>query len=437
MDPSNEHPLRYTLVNELHARPSPRVRAPATCVFLAFKEFRDAANRDRALDMAHLIELTRRHGGPRPDPDESHYHGQLGRHQLKWESHTEFVTYLMLTPGLPARPFDVSATTVFPEEWQQRAPGKRLAAVMVQIDILPDDPKEALDKIGNWFAQEGQTAVWVLEEAAMVAGDFRIDSDGWMHFSGFVRPDVTEGRIGRIVHRLVELETYRAMSMLGLGRVRALTRRLNELEPRLSDIVSAMTDETRSADAVLHDLLEVSAELETQAVQHSFRFGATAAYEAIVMDRVDALRETRLFGRQTLTEFMRRRYQPAMRTTKSAELRLNAMIDRANRAGELLRTRVDVERSAQNQAILERMDRRAGFQLRLQHTVEGLSVFAISYYAVGLLSYALYPFAYHFGVERSLLAAVLTPATVLLVWFSIRRVKRSLHNSDNAMNDDL
>ncbi len=86
-----------------------------------------------------------------------------------------------------------------------------------------------------------------------------------------------------------------------------------------------------------------------------------------------------------------RRYDPAMRTVKSAEARLQSMAERAQRAAELLRTRVDVERSAQNQKLLESMDKRADLQLRLQRTVEGLSVVAISYYAVNLAAYAALP----------------------------------------------
>lgn len=429
MGPATEHPLRYALVNELHARPSPRFKAPATAVFVAFKELHDAANRDRALDMAHLSELTNRHGGPRPDPDESHYQGRIGRHDLKWESHTEFVTYMATSPGLPIRPFDPSAAAIFSEDWQAQAPGKRVAAVMVQIDVLPREPAEIMARIGDWFARESLTAVWVLEGAALIAGDFRIDADGWMRFAVFVRPDVGEGRIGRIVHRLLELETYRAMSMLGLGRSRSLSRRLNELEPLLSAIVERMNDESQPAEALLHDLLSVSSELEAQAVQHSFRFGATSAYEAIVMDRIEALREKRFLDRQMLTEFMRRRYQPAMRTAKSAEARLRTMLERATRAGELLRTRVDVERSAQNQSLMQRMDRRADLQLRLQHTVEGLSVVAISYYAVGLLGYALYPLASHLHIDKAYMIAAATPIMVLAVWWGMRRVRHSLHAS--------
>src|SRR3546814_18423991 len=57
-------------------------------------------------------------------------------------------------------------------------------------------------------------------------------------------------------------------------------------------------------------------------------------------------------------------------------------------ASNLLRTRVDIELEAQNRDVLMSMNRRARLQLRLQETVEGLSVVAISYYVVGLVGYA-------------------------------------------------
>lgn len=426
MTPDDDHPLRYDLVNELHARPSPRLGAPATVTYVAFTEPERAANRDLRRDDDHLTALVNRHGGPRPDPTANHYAGQLGRHRLRWERHTEFVSYTAYTPGLPLRAFDPSAGAVFPEDWQTAAPGKRVAAVLIQILALPEDPAEALAMLEGWFVTDSLAAAWVVEEAALVAGDFRIDAAGWMRFAVFVRPGETEGRIGRIVQRILELETYRAMSMMGLPRARALSSRLNALDPQLSAIVAGMADESRPADEVLGELLSVSARLESEATQLHFRFGATSAYEAIVMDRVAVLRESRFMGKQTLTEFMARRYQPAMRTVKSTEARLKTMLDRADRAGELLRTRVDVQRSAQNQALLESMDKRAALQLRLQHTVEGLSVVAISYYALGLLSYALAPVAEGLGLEKPVVLAVLTPVAVLLVWFGLKRIRARL-----------
>ena len=423
-----DHPLRYELVNELHARPSPRLEAPCTAVFLAIKEPLDAANRDRGRDVEHLAQLCARHGAPRPDPQAGHYKANLGRYKLRWESHTEFVTYAAFARGLPPRPFDPVAGEVFPADWQAAAPGKRAAAVMVHVDVLPEDPRDLLPRLEDWFAADSLASVWVLDQSAVVAGDFRIDPAGWMCFAVFVRPDTGSGRIGRLVQRLLDLETYRAMSMLGLGRARQLTQRMNALDPQLSAIVQGMADDARPADLVLQDLLSVSTQLESAATQNSFRFGATSAYEAIVMDRVEALRETRFMGGQMLTEFMQRRYQPAMRTVKSAERRLTAMLERAERAGELLRTRVDVWRSAQNQEIMERMDRRADLQLRLQHTVEGLSVVAISYYAVGLLGYALHPLAHALHIDKAVLIAGLTPLVVFGVWWSLRRIKARLHD---------
>jgi uncharacterized membrane-anchored protein len=201
---------------------------------------------------------------------------------------------------------------------------------------------------------------------------------------------------------------------------------MGELDVQLSQLVGDLSGSSGSADTTLQALLTISAELEQLLVQSSFRFGATGAYEALVNQRIRVLREERFEGRQTFGEFMMRRYDPAMRTTKSAERRLQSLAERAARAGDLLRTRVDVERSAQNQKLLESMDHRADMQLRLQRTVEGLSVVAISYYAVNLASYLALPAAEPLGLSKTVVTAVLTLPVVLLVWAMIRRIRRKI-----------
>ncbi len=422
-----DHPLRYPLVSELHARPFPALTAPCTAIYLAIKEPKQAERRDRALDTAHLCGLLDRHGTSHPQPGANHFSAQLGRSELKWESHTEFVTYSAFTPGLSARPFDPAEAEVFPSDWLSLAPGKRIAAVLIRVEIMPTDDAEITAKLDDWFVPESLAVSRVVDGAAIVAGDFRIDPAGQMRFAVFVRPDTGARRIGRIVQRLCEIETYRAMSMLGLIRARGLSERLNALDPRLSDLVSNLDKAEQGAESVLHELLRITGELESLSVNHSFRFGATGAYEAIVSQRVAALREERLGGRQTFGEFMMRRYDPAMRTVKSAERRLASMAERAGRAAELLRTRVDVERSAENQKLLESMDRRADLALRLQHTVEGLSVVAISYYAVSLAAYAVYPVTEGIGLSKGMTMAILTPVVLLVVWALLRRVRRQMH----------
>lgn len=421
-----DHPQRYTIVNELHARPFPAIEVPGTAVYLAIKEPEDAANRDRAKDRRHLLDLLDRHGSAHPQPDATHFFGEIGRNHLKWESHTEFVTYSAFGKGVSARGFDPAEAEVFPEDWLAVAPGKRLCSVLIRIEQMPEDEAEALAKLEDWFVGESLAVSKVVDGAAIVAGDFRIDPAGHMRFAVFVREGTSPRRVGRIVQRLCEVETYRAMSMLGLVRVRHLTARLNELDPRLSGVVTALDGSDRSPEAMLHDLLAISAELESLSVKYTFRFGATAAYEAIVNQRIQVMREIRIGGRQTFAEFMMRRYDPAMRTVKSAESRLTSMAERAARAAELLSTRVDVDRSAQNQRLLESMDRRADVQLRLQRTVEGLSTVAISYYAINLASYAIYPLTEAAGISKGMGTAILTPIVLIGVWLMVRRIRDHL-----------
>ena len=421
-----DHPLRYATVNELHARPFPALSVPSTAVFVAFKPQVDAANRDRALDRAQLLDLIDRHGGAHPQPDATHYSGQIGRAVLKWESHTEFVSYSAFLPGVSARPFDPAEAEVFPADWVASAPGLRLTSILIRIEHMPASRAEAMARLEDWFVPESLAVSAVVDGAAIVAGDFRIDPAGQMRFAVFVKPGTGQRRVGRIVQRLSEIETYRAMSMLGLMRARQLGTQLNALDPRLSALVGGL-DAAIAPEPVLHDLLSISAELERLAVQFSFRFGATGAYEAILNQRIEVLREERLDGRQTFAEFMMRRFDPAMRTVKSSEQRLRNLSERAARAAELLRTRVDVDRSAQNQKLLESMDTRADMALRLQQTVEGLSVVAISYYAVSLGSYALYPVAKMLGASKEMLTAALVLPVLAGVWWAVRRIRKRFH----------
>ncbi|MEL6886103.1 MAG: DUF3422 domain-containing protein [Pseudomonadota bacterium] len=425
MAPIEDHPLRYRLANELHARPFPSMKPPSAAAYVAFKQPEMAASRDRAADLAHLHDLLDRHGAPHPQPGATHYYGQIGKHWLKWEQHTEFVTYTIFSEGVQDRPFDPQAFAIFPEDWLAEAPGQRVTSILIRVE-QEADPETIRDNLNAWFVPESLAVSSVLDEAAVIAGDFRIDQAGHMRFGVFVGPGTGERRVGRIVQRLCEIETYKTMSMLGFARVRDMGTELSALDTRLITLVEDMSIEGSRAEETLKALLAISAELETLSAQSSFRFGATWAYEAIVEERIQALREARYLGRQSFGEFMARRYQPAMRTVRSAQERLEAMSSRGVRAANLLRTRVDVERSAQNQALLESMDKRSDLQLRLQRTVEGLSVVAISYYAVSLASYVLYPLEEPTGLSKNMLTAIVTVPVVLLVWGMIRRLRRSV-----------
>jgi len=423
MPPIIDHPLRYTMANELHARPFPAVEAPSRAAYLAIKPASNAAGRDRAADRAHLIDLLDRFGAQHPQPDATHYFGTLGKHMLKWESHTEFVTYTIFGEGVADRPFDAATFGVFPEDWLAKAPGTRVTSALIRIEVAEGDDGIA-KKARDWFVPESLAISRVIEDDLVIAGDFRIDHAGHMRFAIFARPRVGNRRIGRIVQRLCEIETYKAMSMLGLSRARDLGATMATFDKQLSALLEDMRSDDSDPADVLQSLLEVSAEIENTIAHTSFRFGATGAYEKIVNQRIEVLREERFEGRQTFGEFMMRRFDPAMRTVKSTEARLHAMSERALRAGDLLRTRVDVDRSASNQDLLQSMDRRADLQLRLQRTVEGLSVVAISYYAVNLVVYLLGPLEESFGFSRTIMTALATPLVLLLVWLMVNRIRK-------------
>ncbi|WP_418591818.1 DUF3422 family protein [Ponticoccus sp. (in: a-proteobacteria)] len=428
MPPIPDHPLRYKLANELHARPFPALKPPARAVYLAIKQARDAAARDRDADLQHLIALLDRYGCQHPQPGATHFSGRIGQHVLKWEQHTEFVTYTVFLSGLGERAFDPADFEVFPPNWLEAAPGVRVTSALLRVETRRDDAQVSA-QASEWLVPESMAISAVVDGDAVIAGDFRIDPAGHQRFALFVREGVGSRRVGRIVQRVCEIETYKAMSMLGFTRVREIGARMGEIDRELSRLMQDMTEGEGPEEETLKALLAVSAELENLSARTAFRFGATGAYEAIVSQRIEVLREERFQGRQTFSEFMMRRYDPAMRTVKSAERRLEAMAHRATRAADLLRTRVEVGRSAQNQQLLESMNRRAELQLQLQKTVEGLSVVAISYYAVSLVGYLMYPVAELLGLSKGTMTALMVAPVVLAVWLMIRRIRHHVEDA--------
>ena len=155
-----DHALRYALANELHARPFPSIRAPGRAVHLAIKQPTLAAARDRELDRAHLIDLLDRFGAQHPSPGATHYFGQVGKHLLKWESHTEFVTYTLFSEGVSARPFDPTAFDAFPPDWLDRAPGVRVTSVLIRIEEAPVADQTLIDaKVNDWFVAKASRSV--------------------------------------------------------------------------------------------------------------------------------------------------------------------------------------------------------------------------------------------------------------------------------------
>lgn len=420
----HDHPLREALLDELHAREAPRITTPATVIGLALKRPHQAAQRDREEDLAQLSALA---GGATFAPGTKHAAFSRDGWDITWESHTEFTSYTAVADA-PGEAFAVSAQEAFPADWEGSDPALRMAAVRVEVLPMPPTEADLVQQTSAWLSPERTIINQVGGGSGLVlAGDFRVDADGYMRFVLFVPDDVGPGRTGRAVQWVLDLEAYRAMAMIGFVRANEVGARLNAIDPRLAALVDQLDNSDRPNEEVLHELLSVVGELEALAMAHDFRFGATAAYDAIVEDRIAALAEDRFDGRRTMGEFLSRRYSPAIRTVESTKARLDRTLQRSGRAADLLRTRVDVDRAAQNQTILSSMDNRAETQMRLQRAVEGLSFLAISYYTVSLLAYVLTPFAGQLGLSKGWLLAGLVPVVVVAVWIGMRALRKRIH----------
>jgi len=371
------------------------------------------------------LRLLDHYGVAHPANTESHFFGQLGEVWIKWECHTEFVTYTAFVDDLSDRAFDGSEFSIFPAAWQASLPGTTLSSTSIRVEE-DQDTQSIKNKLEDWFVSESLAASRVLDSAAVIAGDYRMDDNGNMRFAVFVPASTGRRRVGRIVQRLNEIEVYKTMSMLGLMRARALSVELNSVDTNLSALVAELADDKVPAEDNLNGLLKLSADLEGHSAAVAYRFSASKAYAAIVAQRIEVLRETQFEGRQTFREFMMRRFDPAMRTVQALDSRLQDLISRAIRTGDLLRTRVDVERQTQNQELLSSMNRRADAQLRLQRTVEGLSVVAISYYATGLSLYVLAPFSGLIGLSKGVLTAAVVPLVVGAVYLALRQIRKRI-----------
>ena len=424
-----EHDLRSSLVNEVHARPFEQLRPPVRASHIAMLHTEADAMRDRR----HVAALCESHGLPVPNEGATHHSADFGAFRLKWERHSEFATYTFFRGGEFTDPFARPAINRVSEEWLADLPGELLVAVNVAVEHR-DAPERSIADLGEFLASDSLAGSRMAGGNAVAWTDFRLHEDG---FGRIIVRDVGLGsrQAGRLVQRLLEIETYRIMALRTLPLAREAGEEITDAAGKLNEITERMPEiEGLEDEKVLLDhLTRLAARLERLASRNSYRFSAAAAYYALVETRVGELREERIEGLQTIDEFMDRRMLPAMRTCQSTASRQDRLAERVARTTSLLRTRVDLAMEAQNRDLLRSMDRRAKLQLRLQETVEGLSVAAISYYLVGLVGYAAKGGkAAGLAVPVELVTGLSIPVVVLIVWLALQRVRRRLTRGDDT-----
>ncbi len=416
-----EHALRESLTNEVHARPSEALRAPMRGTLLAM--FSDAGERDRR----HLEKLCDWAGVARPAAGAKHYSGSFGSFRLKWERHTEFSTWTIFREGPFTEPFADPALNALPPDWLAGMGGELMVGIHVAL-LDSGTPEPTPVQLAGLFGSDHYVGSRVVERLATAWTDFRIHGDG---FSRIVVADrgMSPQQAGRIVQRLLEIEVYRMMALLALPVVRGAQPRIDSIERELAALTMLTTTLSglENERAALDTLTHMSAQTEQISTETAYRLGAARAYYELVVRRIEELREQRIDGLQTIAGFMDRRLTPAIRTCEATQERLSTLSQRLVRASQLLRIRVEIAVEGQSAELLKSMDRRADLQLRLQETVEGLSVVAISYYLIGIIGYAAKSLkGFGLTADPDIIIGLMIPVVLFLVWRGVRRIRKVL-----------
>ncbi len=416
---------RIMLSSEWHARPGLRQPAPMRCSHVVSLRAETTVEESReefaAFCGKHAVS---------PPADGSRQHSvTIGSCQVKWEGHTEAVSHTVMVPGNGQPPFSETALDFLDREKRDAL----LDSMFIGVSIEVLQPQSQEDSHGHALAKSllGADNLYgglMSAQHAAVWSSFRLDADGFQRLV-VVDLGIPEGRLSRLLQRLLEIETYRLLAIMALPRAREAMSALGSLEPELNAVMVGL-EKDRSEEAqeeALRKITGIAASVEQIATTHAYRFAAARAYSSIVERRAADVEEDKLDGHLRYTNFLLRSLQPAMRTCDATERRANELAERVARAANLLNTMVDMVQKKQNQELLHSMAERARLQLRLQQAVEGFSIFAISYYAVGLLGYGLKALKVSgVPVDPTLATGIAAPIVFATVWILVRSVRRKL-----------
>jgi len=445
------HPLRVPLAAEIHSRPPMRLEAPERITHLAIYGRNDMqASGDKISHQQRLLAVLCTHFGvSAPVGEAKYFFHDFGRFRLKWECHTEFASYTFVAGNRPAAAADALFAHMpladLPESWLLSLQGMVMVATHVVLEKATESAAKAVPPMRRLF--EGNAVIGCeASQAGQVWTDFLIHADGFGRF--VVRDDGLYGQqAGRLVQRLLEIETYRMMSLLGLPHAQRSNPTLNAIESELATLTAAMVDmdhpdrvasrsraaaqavndEVDEEQILLQQITALAARLERLALDNSYRFSASQAYFRLVNARIEELRERRIEGVPTIAEFMDRRLTPAMNTCAAVARRQEVLAERIANTNSLLRTRVSIVQEQQNSKILASMNARAAQQLRLQQAVEGLSIVAISYYMAGLVNYVgKAAKAAGVPVNPDLATGIALPVLGVLIWLGLHRLQKKM-----------
>ena len=424
------HPLREALYNELHIRPFYTLEPPQLMTHLA-ASCAGQNELEQAFDL--LCNLCRRYDVNQPQSGAVSYHENFGSFVVHWERHAEFYSLTIMQAATPdtSMPFARTAIDLLPADWLKYLPGRIIAAFHLVIDQQQMSYEHS--DLTRYFEGHPLMVSSTYGGNAHVYTAFKLHGDG---FSRFIINNfhLNDTQVGQLVRRITDMETYRLLAMMALPPAKKIAPQLVDMDKQLGDILTVVTNEetTSSERELLEKLTRIEAMLEAYRAETNQRFSATKAYHQLVRDRLEGISEGKVEGQLSIGEFINRRLNPAARTCESVKEWMDDLSKRIERASVLMRTRANLTLQEQNRLQLAAMNRRSKLQFRLQETVEGLSIAAVSYYAVGLLGYLMGGFPLEqWGLSKNIFLAATVPFVLTGVWFITRRIKRRLIQDQN------
>lgn len=421
------HALRERVLAEVHARPFVPIAGLKRILHFAFMTDHESAVKA----CAALAAFCKERGAAAPSPEAKHHRVELSPAVLRWENHGEFATYTWEFPqhAIKSRSIDAKQLAFAPDANELAyvmrllpQPGPLLVAV--DLHLLPEAPLR--DSWQKLFGPSQLVASEVLAGGAVVATDFLPDP------SGFIRMLVLERKLtpveaGALVQRLLEVETYRTLALLGLPKAQTLGPEIRRIEIELPRLVQLMRESEgfEASRQLLDRLTALAADLEAGAAESLFRFGATRAYHELMSLRLEALGEQALPNVPTIAAFLARRLTPAIRTCASIEARQDNLSRKLSRAAQLLRTKVNIDLESQNRDLLRNMGERVDLQVKMQQAVKWISAAASTYYIAALLHLLFEGIHQEAEALDPLLAtAIAIPFIILVVAWVLRRGRK-------------
>lgn len=409
-----DHPYRHAIMDEVHARPVEIVPGAGRIRRLVFVMPPEAGAMTRVF--TRFEQFCHEAGVPTPAVASRQYGFDIGARHVTWEFHTEFVTVTWRA--------DLHDMESWPEDIGLQALGDSLLIGAMRIDVI-DDAKVP-ERLLPGFSLASLCVSDLDTGRAQVATDFVPDAENFTRFE-LAAGDLSVLRRSIIVRRLLEVETYRTMALLGLPLAREQSPSLRATEIELTALIetlsTATTPETvQTALAALHALSVRTGQLSERL---GYRFAASHAYGDILRTRLTGLRESATGVGSSLTHYIGNRVDPGLATCAAMEKRLSVLSDKIERAIGLLNVRIGLDMQIQNKSVLDNIAHTANSQFHLQRTVEGLSTIAISYYLLGILSYLLAGPLEEWHFEKTMALSIAAPFVVLAVWLMARAVRNS------------